>query len=97
MSDKITVVAHATAKKGKEKELEKVLQGLVAPTRAEKGCINYDLHQAIEDPREFVFCENWTSQADLDAHLQTKHIASASAAALDLLQSPVKITLWRQI
>lgn len=97
MSEKITVVAHATAKKGKDKELSEVLQGLVAPTRAEKGCLNYDLHQSIENPCAFVFHENWTSQTALDAHLKTSHIAQATAAAQDFLVAPVQITLWKQI
>ncbi len=97
MSEKITVVAHAIAKKGKEKELSKILQGLVAPTRAEKGCLNYDLHQSSDNPCAFVFHENWTSQAALDAHLKTSHIAQATSAAREFLVEPVQITLWKQI
>lgn len=94
---KLTVIAHAVAKPGKEKELQKVLQTLVAPTRAEAGCLNYDLHQSTENPLEFVFHENWTSKTALDAHLQTRHIKEAGAAAKDLLAEPIRITLWNQI
>lgn len=97
MSERLTVIAHATAIKGKEKELRVILEGFVAPTRTEEGCINYDLHQSITNPCEFVFYENWTSQAALDAHLKTPHIANGSAAAKNLLAEPVKITLWKQI
>ncbi len=97
MPEKITVVAHANAKKGKETELKKILLGLLAPTRAEKGCLNYDLHQSLQNPCEFVFHENWTNQEVLDAHLQTRHIAEAMTAAQSFLAEPVKITLWKQI
>jgi quinol monooxygenase YgiN len=29
----------------------------VAPTRAEAGCVNYDFHVDVEDPKVFVFDE----------------------------------------
>ncbi|TAK94934.1 MAG: antibiotic biosynthesis monooxygenase, partial [Verrucomicrobia bacterium] len=40
----ITVVATFKARPGKESELRAALIGLVAPTRKEAGCLNYDLH-----------------------------------------------------
>ena len=70
----ITVVATFQAKPGKEADLKKALIGLVAPTRKEAGCINYDLHISPEDPGKFLFHENWTTRATLDAHLQNDHI-----------------------
>ncbi|MEI7534331.1 MAG: antibiotic biosynthesis monooxygenase, partial [Verrucomicrobiae bacterium] len=49
MSAKIvTVVATFQARPGKETELKNALIGLVAPTRKEAGCINYDLHALPE-------------------------------------------------
>ena len=61
----VTVVATFHAKPGQEAELKKALIALVAPTRQEKGCLNYDLHVSAEDPTKFLFHENWTSKADL--------------------------------
>ena len=40
----LTVVATLKAKSGSEKKLGDMLKTLVAPTRKEKGCINYDMH-----------------------------------------------------
>lgn len=97
MSKNLTVIAHATAKPGKEEELAKALQSMVVPTRAEKGCINYDLHQSPENPSQFLFHENWTDKAALDAHLKTPHITSAVAVAKDLLAEPIRISCWTQI
>lgn len=93
----ITVMAYATAKKGKEQETLEVLNSMVAPTRAERGCINYDLHQSLQDPKLFVFYENWESQEALDRHLQTSHILSAVAKAEKLLAEPIQITLLRKV
>ena len=72
--DLLTVIARMHAKAGKEQELRDALVALVEPTSKEKGYVNYDLHQGVEDPRWFFFYENWDSAADLDAHLQAPHL-----------------------
>ena len=93
----VTVVATFEARPGKEAELRTALTGLVAPTRTEAGCINYDLHQAVGDPGKFVFLENWTSKALLDAHLQSAHIKALLPRVDELCAAPPVISLWEQI
>jgi hypothetical protein len=56
----ITVIAYMTAKSGNEDQVREALLDLVARTRKEKGCINYDLHQSRENAAHFVIYENWT-------------------------------------
>ena len=92
----LTVVASFQAKPGKESELHAALIGLVAPTRLEAGCINYDLHQSIDDPAKFLFHENWTSKVRLDAHLQSPHIQALLPRVDTLCVEPPQITLWEQ-
>jgi quinol monooxygenase YgiN len=43
------------AKSGSEEQLNEELHNFVEPTRAEEGCINYDLHHSVEDPGTFMF------------------------------------------
>ena len=74
MSDKLTIIAHIRALDGKTAETRAFLEGLVAPTRAEAGCIDYVLHQDDEHPEEFTFYENWTDRAAWDAHMETPHL-----------------------
>ena len=69
MAGKVTVIAYHRAKPGKERALREALLKVCAPTRGEKGCLNYDLHVSPDDPGLLVFHENWESMADLDAHL----------------------------
>jgi quinol monooxygenase YgiN len=80
----IRVVAHFNAKSGKRDELRKVLAGLVSPTRAESGCIAYDLMQNNDNPDDFTFIEEWESVAHLGAHLQSPHFAAAKDRFADL-------------
>ena len=83
--DLLTVVANMKAKPGKEQELRAALEALVEPTSREHGYVNYDLHQAADDPGVFYFYENWESEAALDAHLSTPHLAQFVSVMDDLL------------
>jgi quinol monooxygenase YgiN len=93
----VTLVVTFQARPGKEAELRKILLGLLAPTRKEAGCINYDLHIAPDDPAKFLFYENWTSQAHLDAHVQTPHVQYLQSRAGELCAEPLKLSFWEKI
>ena len=47
---------------------------LIPITRAEKGCINYDLHQDNENPNLFLFHENWESRELWQVHMNNAHL-----------------------
>lgn len=66
---------------------------LVEPTRSEEDCLNYDLHQGIDDPSLLFFYENWRSQQDLDEHLEQPYIAEYIEKLGDLGQ--IEITTLR--
>lgn len=87
----LQVVAVLTAKPGSEKLVEEALSALVEPTRSETGCTSYQLFASAVDKTTFITVETWTSQADLDAHLQTPHVQQALSAAGDHLALPPAI------
>jgi quinol monooxygenase YgiN len=93
----VTVIATFEARPGKETELRNALVGLVAPTRQETGCLNYDLHVLPESPAKFLFHENWTTKAALDAHLQTPHIQALLPRLDELCTEPPAIVIWDRI
>jgi quinol monooxygenase YgiN len=84
MSD-LHVVAVLKAKPGSEAVLAEALSALVTPTRAEPGCLSYELYGSAVDATTFVTVETWSSQSDLDAHMQTPHVAQALQAAAEAL------------
>ena len=84
MADTLRVVATITAQPGKADELKTILLGLIAPTRAEAGCLSYQLLQNNSDPTDFVFVEEWTSDAALDEHMTTAHVQDAISRAQSL-------------
>lgn len=81
----LKVVAVLTAKPGQEDVVRDALSALVAPTRQEEGCESYELFASAATPGAFIFLESWRSQEDVDAHLQTSHVAAAFAAAGEAL------------
>ena len=81
----VRVVARVVARPGKIEELRAVLQGLIEPTRRESGCVTYELLQNTADPTDFTFVEEWSSEAELDAHLQSAHLRNARSRLSDLV------------
>ena len=90
---KVTVIATLRARPGKENELKDYLTTLVGYTRAEMGCLDYDLHQLQADPSVFVMYENWTDQSELDKHLAMPYMVDFMRAAQDMLVSPPELQL----
>ncbi|MBC7723287.1 MAG: antibiotic biosynthesis monooxygenase [Burkholderiaceae bacterium] len=80
----LNVVAVLTAKPGSQDALRAALESLLEPTRAEEGCLHYELFTSLADPLSFVTIERWRGQADLDAHMASDHIARALGVAADL-------------
>ena len=83
---KITVVAKLVAKKESEERVKSELLKLIAPTRNEEGCIEYNLLQDNEDPAVFVFYETWKDLPSIGKHVKTDHYQSYVSAVADLLQ-----------
>jgi quinol monooxygenase YgiN len=95
--EKVTVIAHIEVKPGAEEAFLQSGQIVVAATRAESACLNYDLHQSADDPTQFVFYENWTSLAGLDQHAKSDHIQTFRASIADLIAKPVEIKIWKMV
>ena len=70
---KVTVVAKVAAKRESLENVRNELLKLIAPTRNEDGCIEYNLHQDNEEPSLFIFYETWESPAALEKHLGSDH------------------------
>lgn len=76
----LTIVANIHAKADKIELIRTELERLIEPTRAEDGCLQYDLHQDNENPAHFLFYENWTSRDLWQKHMNAPHLAAYRAA-----------------
>lgn len=50
-----------------------LLGQLITASRAEPGCLTYDLHTEIDTPNSFVLHEVWESEAALEEHRTMAH------------------------
>ncbi len=73
---KLTIVANIQANPDKIDLVKVELGKLVPITRAENGCLQYDLHQDNENPGHFLFYENWESRELWQAHMNAPHLAA---------------------
>lgn len=76
----LTIVANIKIKEDKVEFVKAELLKLIDVTRAEEGCIHYDLHQDNENQGHFLFYEKWESRELWQAHMGNKHLAEYVAA-----------------
>jgi len=93
----IRVLALFKSKPEKCEALKNFLTKLIAPTRQEAGCLRYELHQNNADPSDFVFIEEWESDATLDAHLQSPHVQAALPLVGEYLTASPDIRRYGQL
>lgn len=70
-----------------------VMQRVIAATRAEPGCVQYNYAEDVLDPGLFRVSEVWDSAEHLAAHMQTAHMAlwQQERAALGLSEREVTV------
>lgn len=87
----IYLTAFVKSKPGLSDALKAELLKLVAFSREESACLQYDLHQSEDNPNVFIFHEEWESQAGLDLHNESGHIASFVSVAPGLIEGNIEI------
>jgi len=88
----VRVIARSVAQRGKEEQLRELLQGMLAPTRAELGCKVYELYESDSKGR-FYFYEIWESQAALDRHAASPHYRHLGQTVGELVQEPFEVNI----
>jgi len=82
-----TIIADLTAHPGRGDEVVAAMvgSGAVRLTRAEPGCLAYDVCRDTDSPDHVVVYERWQDLAALGSHLETAHFAAVGAAIGGLL------------
>jgi quinol monooxygenase YgiN len=98
MSDeKIVLVARLKVRDDAIEEAKRLALNIVADSRSEAGCVNYDVHQAIDDPTIFVWHETWENRAALDNHFELPYFKEFFAGAGALAAEEPQITITKMI
>jgi quinol monooxygenase YgiN len=91
------VVLRLVARPDTVEGLKPVLLELAELSRKEADCLSYHVLHNTADACEFTLVEEWISEAALDAHLQTQHVANALAKGGPLLASAPDARRYRTI
>ncbi len=98
MSDsQIALIAKVKAQAGQTEALKAKLTSMIEPTRAEPGCIKYDLHVSNDDEAQFMFYEIWRSKEDLDLHIETPHLQGLLAKMSTLVEGDLDVSMWKLV
>ena len=91
----ITLTAKLTIKAGKEKEFETLMKGVVPKVRQEPGNRAYTMCRSKENPRVFLFFEEYADQAAVQAHGQ--HLKELGLDFSAFLDGPVVAEYYEKI
>lgn len=93
----VHIVAKMTAKPEAAAELERALSGLIGPSRAETGCLRYELFRSQASANEFLFVEEWADEVAFETHLATPHLQEALSLAKPLLSKVIDMRKYTPI
>ena len=82
----VKTIAVLTARPGKSDALRSLLEGMLAPSRAEPGNLRYDLWMDQADPNRFVLDELYADAAAMTAHRASPHFQAYLSRINDLAE-----------
>lgn len=68
--------------------------GLVEASNAEPGVISYECFESMKTPNTFIFVEEYTDQAAVDAHMASEHFQAAAGGLPDMLAGAPDLKLY---
>jgi quinol monooxygenase YgiN len=87
----VFLTAIIKSKSGQSEAMKELLLELVAGSKSEAACLQYDLHQSTETPEVFIFHEEWTNQEGLDLHNRQPHIQKFVENSADIIDGTAVI------
>lgn len=75
-------------------DIMRITAAIVPPSKAEVGCISYEIHERLSSENEYLFFEEWADQAALDFHFNTPHFQEFIKEFTQLLQAPPNIRIY---
>lgn len=90
----LIVLAKVTAKSGMADNIINESKAIIEATRAEEGCIEYNLYKSTEEENVLSFIEKWESKEFLESHLKQQHFIDFGSAIEDFLAKDLEISVY---
>jgi len=91
------VVAKLKARSGEASKMADALRAMVSNVEKEKGTLVYTLHQAQNDPTQFLFYEKYADGEALKAHSSTPYFKELFGTLKPLLDGAPEIEMYTEI
>jgi len=80
---------------GEITRLKGEFEAMIRATRAEAGCASYAYSVDLLDPDLLRIAEEWASEAAVDEHMQTPHMAKLGAALSTATIEAIRIDAYQ--
>ena len=91
----LTFTAKLTVQAGSEQEFERIMRMAVSKVREEPGNHAYVFHRSTQDPRVFMFYEEYDDQAALEAH--RAHLRAMGIDLRAMLEGPPMVEFYEKL
>ncbi len=89
------IIASIHAAVGRENAVERALVALLAPSRAEVGCLAMDAFRSMDDERLFYIHSHWQDEAAFQRHTQFPHALGFMTEVTVLTDRPIESSRTR--
>ena len=96
-SENIVLIARLKVKNDAIEEAKQAALELIAPSRAEAGCLNYDFHQSLDDASIFIWHETWKNKDAIEAHGKMPHFVAFSEKVSEITEEPLQLIFTKMI
>ena len=93
----ITIVAKKTIKEGKIEEYRMAVEELIHASRAESGCISYDLYQDCNHPAIWTLIEEWEDDDAIQRHNNTEHFTTIVPKLAEFQVAATEVNVYKRI
>jgi quinol monooxygenase YgiN len=93
----LRVIVLVTAKPDQVDAMRRLLVSVIGPSRAEHGCLSYELLHNTSDPTDFTVIEEWESEQHYAGHFQVEHVKQALGPLAELSSKPLEIRRYQRL
>jgi len=93
----VAVIVEEKIKDGQQGAYLEHMREMIALTKAEDGCIAYDLYEDADGAGGIVMVELWESKEALDKHMQSEHFTRLVPAAAVYQEAPPNVRILSRL
>lgn len=91
----IIVTGHVIARKDTEAEVQRLAVEHVLRSRAEPGCVSHEVSRDVQQPLRFVFIEQWSDMAALQAHFRVEASRKFAQSMAELCEGSPQMAIYQ--